>query len=88
MFDKMTVRGLLALGLLLAVSAEVRGQEITYDPISEYSNVNNPNGPWSYGWLNNSQFQLFVSNGPQGGGTAQIGMVHSKFRGFSIPWYG
>ena len=38
-----------------------------WDPTASYSNVNNPDGAWSYGWMNNSQFQLFTSNGPDPG---------------------
>ena len=37
-----------------------------WDPTASFSNTSNPNGPWSYGWVNNSEFQPFVSNGLDG----------------------
>ena len=38
----------------------------TWNPTVDFSNVNNPNGAWSYGWMDNSHFQLFVSSGTNG----------------------
>jgi hypothetical protein len=50
----------LALAGLLAVTASAPA-ELVYDLTATFSNTDgNPNGAWSYGWVNNNVFQLYT----------------------------
>jgi hypothetical protein len=49
---------------LVALTTGSALADTIWNPTAEFSDVNNPNGVWSYGFVNdNSQFQLYVSGG-------------------------
>ncbi len=65
------MKGLAPLLCLLGLVAIPTGSALsnTWDPTADFSDVNNPNGAWSYGWMNGSQFQLYSSSGVEPGQT-------------------
>jgi hypothetical protein len=56
---------LLAMVMLFLGVPKQLNADTTWDVTSSFRSDNgNPNGVWSYGWRNYSQFQLYTSNGP------------------------
>ncbi len=40
----------------------------TWDVVADFSGASNPNGAWSYGWLNDGVFQIYTNHFSQSGG--------------------
>ncbi|MEM9410445.1 MAG: PEP-CTERM sorting domain-containing protein [Planctomycetota bacterium] len=68
--------------LILCVAATHANGDIVYDPISEFSNLQNPNGVWSYSFSNSTirdeNYMLFAETAPLASGAG----------GGSLVWHG
>jgi hypothetical protein len=61
---------IVALTSLMALAANSASADLIWDVTSDFSIANgNPNGAWSYGWVNGSSFQAYSSNATDGNGS-------------------
>jgi hypothetical protein len=70
--------GLVACVAVAAVSVlAARAENLSWDVTADFSIENgNPNGVWSYGWVNNSTFQIFDTAGRGFDNTALVSSPH------------